>query len=225
MNRRKARVLALKILFQEEYRDIPDLRSLAALLDRNDTKDRGDQKNGRDLSLRRRGESRGRAAVRNGGAPPREARLRAEKAPAGAADGRRGRPDEGVFQAVGKSAPPPKLSGKEEKSRQAGLERIAFALKIVQGVGKHREAIDQAIALAGESWTPDRMALIDLNIMRIAVFEMLFQPDIPGKTSVNEAVESAKIFGGRDSASFVNGVLDKILRSPPSNSGLSSSKK
>ena len=147
MNRRKARILALKILFQSEYRDIPDLRSLAALLDDQD-----------------------------------------------------------------------------QKGRKDSLGRIEFALKIVQGTERHREAIDQAIALAGERWTPDRMALIDLNIMRIAVFEMLFQPDIPGKTSVNEAVESAKIFGDKDSASFVNGVLDKVLRSSLSSSGLSSGK-
>ena len=201
MNRRKARVLALKILFQREYRDIPEtsLRSLAALLD-----DHQDQKSDSDLSLQPR-----RPPARKERRDPLPARRDAARR----TSARRGRPRAASASSACKASP--KAGEKEEKRRKtAGLERIEFALKIVQGVERQREAIDQAIALAGESWTPDRMALIDLNIMRIAVFEMLFQPDIPGKTSVNEAVESAKIFGGKDSASFVNGVLDKVLQSP-----------
>lgn len=87
---------------------------------------------------------------------------------------------------------------------------IEFALEILKGVESHEEKIDQVIESISENWTVKRMPLIDLNIIRIAVFEILHKPDIPRKTSIDEAVELAKTFGGENTASFVNGVLDKV---------------
>ena len=62
------------------------------------------------------------------------------------------------------------------------------------------------------------MSFIDLNIMRIAVFEIFYRPDIPKNTSINEAVELAKIYGCQDSPSFINGILDKVQMPKPSES-------
>lgn len=89
-------------------------------------------------------------------------------------------------------------------------KHIEFALEILKGFEAHKKEIDQTIENISENWTIKRMPLIDLNIIRIAVFEMSYKSDIPRKTSIDEAVELAKTFGGEHTASFVNGVLDKV---------------
>ncbi|MBM2837328.1 MAG: nusB, partial [candidate division NC10 bacterium] len=61
-----------------------------------------------------------------------------------------------------------------------------------------------------EHWILSRLALVDLCILRLAAYELLFQPHTPSKVAIDEAIELAKAFGGKDSGAFVNGVLDKI---------------
>jgi len=87
-----------------------------------------------------------------------------------------------------------------------------FTIKLVFGVEKHKNEIDNQIRSVVENWTLDRIAIIDRNILRMAIYEMLFEEDIPLKVSVDEAIEIAKIFGQKEETpKFVNGILGKIL--------------
>ena len=88
-----------------------------------------------------------------------------------------------------------------------------FAQELVDGTIAHQKDIDQTIATIAEDWTLGRMANVDRNVMRLATYEILFCPDIPGRVSLNEAIELAKRFGGEESAKFVNGILDRVVAS------------
>lgn len=85
-----------------------------------------------------------------------------------------------------------------------------FARRLLDGVNANRGRIEALIENHAEKWTVQRMPLVDLNAMRLAVYELVFEPEIPTNVSINEAVELARTFGGQDSAKFVNGVLGKI---------------
>lgn len=86
----------------------------------------------------------------------------------------------------------------------------AFANSLVLGVCGARKAIDKLISDYATNWQLDRMAVIDRNILRFAVYELLYMEDIPPKVAINEAIDIAKKYGDKDSGKFVNGVLDKI---------------
>ena len=86
-----------------------------------------------------------------------------------------------------------------------------FARKLVEDTLAHLEEIDKVISSYAQDWAIQRMANVDRNVMRLATCEILFYPDIPGRVTLNEAIELAKRFGGEESAKFVNGVLDKIV--------------
>lgn len=89
-----------------------------------------------------------------------------------------------------------------------------FADELVSGVQANKSAIDSAIASASRHWKVERMATIDRNILRIAVYEMKFSKSpIKENIVINEAIEIAKKFGTNESASFVNGLLDQIAKS------------
>jgi len=83
-------------------------------------------------------------------------------------------------------------------------EAQRFALELVQGVVEHREEIDGLIEQHSHNWRLDR------NVLRLAVFELKWRPDIPKKVTLNEAVELGKAFGTEASSAFVNGLLDRI---------------
>jgi transcription antitermination protein NusB len=87
-----------------------------------------------------------------------------------------------------------------------------FALEILRGVVEHREEIDAVISTFSQHWRLERIAKIELGILRIAVFEMIHRPDIPLKVSINEAVELSKSFGDENSRSFINGILDAVAK-------------
>ena len=87
-----------------------------------------------------------------------------------------------------------------------------FCFEILKGLRNHKEAIDQTIKAHSQKWDIKRMSLVDLNIMRIAVFEMLYEKDVPERVILNEALELAKTFSGRRSPAFINGILDQILK-------------
>jgi len=86
-----------------------------------------------------------------------------------------------------------------------------FARELVDGTIAHQDEIDQMIDSFAQDWTIKRMAKVDRNVMRLATYEILFRSDIPGRVSLNEAIELAKRFGGEESAKFVNGILDRIV--------------
>jgi N utilization substance protein B len=81
---------------------------------------------------------------------------------------------------------------------------------MVRGVASHRREIDDAIEGASTNWRLDRMAKVDRNVLRLAVFELLHAPDVPVKVAINEAIELAKKYGSESSGAFVNGLLDRI---------------
>jgi len=85
-----------------------------------------------------------------------------------------------------------------------------FLEKVICGVAGHREEIDNLIRQFSTNWRLERMAIVDRNILRMATFELLHLPEIPRKVSINEAIEVAKKYGGDDSPSFINGILDRI---------------
>src|SRR5262249_23987815 len=88
-----------------------------------------------------------------------------------------------------------------------------FATNLVNGVTAHLGPIDQLIHDSSRNWKLDRMARVDRNILRIAVFELIHRPEIPKKVTLNEAIEIAKRFGSEDSSAFINGILDHICAS------------
>ncbi len=81
------------------------------------------------------------------------------------------------------------------------------------GVSNHLAELDQAIGRAAANWSLGRMSPVDRALIRLAYYEMLHRGDIPPKVSLNEALEMAKSFGDDDSRAFINGVLDKLMRS------------
>ena len=88
-----------------------------------------------------------------------------------------------------------------------------FTTRIIQGTLANLAQIDSTIGKYAQNWQLKRMAVIDRNILRLGVFELLFLEDIPPKVSINEAVELAKKYGDVESSKFVNGILDKIHKS------------
>lgn len=88
-----------------------------------------------------------------------------------------------------------------------------YTRELIQGVAKHSEEIDALIQKHSAHWTLPRMAMVDRNIMRVAVFETKFASElIPPAVAINEAVEISKKFGTNDSPAFVNGILDQIVK-------------
>lgn len=85
-----------------------------------------------------------------------------------------------------------------------------FSERLVNGVIAHQKHIDQLLAKYSENWTLERMTGVDRNILRMAVFEVLFCEEIPKNVTINEAVEIGKRFGSEDSGAFINGIIDKI---------------
>ena len=79
-------------------------------------------------------------------------------------------------------------------------------------IQEHLEEIDRILNEKSTGWKTKRMSKVDLNILCLAVFEMKYDEDVPVKVAINEAVEISKVFGGEDSASFINGILGKVAR-------------
>ncbi len=85
-----------------------------------------------------------------------------------------------------------------------------FLNRLVLGVLEHFSELDRLIAKYSENWRLDRINTIDRNILRIALFELLYCEEIPPKVTINEAIDLGKRFGSEDSGSFINGILDRI---------------
>ena len=89
------------------------------------------------------------------------------------------------------------------------------AEELVRGVAMHRRELDDAIEQVSTNWRLDRMAKVDRNVLRLAVFDLRWRSDVPVKVCINEAIELGKKYGSESSAAFVNGVLDRIASSLP----------
>ena len=86
----------------------------------------------------------------------------------------------------------------------------AFAEELINGAIENIEIIDQEIASHASNWTFERIAKVDLAILRLAIFELLYRTDIPPIVSINEAIDLSKVFSSPDSKRFINGILDKM---------------
>ena len=87
---------------------------------------------------------------------------------------------------------------------------LSFFLELIDGVIKALPEIDSIIERFSSNWKISRMSIVDRNIIRVAVYEMLFCGDIPSKVSINEAIDIGKKFGAEESGAFINGILDSI---------------
>lgn len=106
-------------------------------------------------------------------------------------------------------------AGRSAESAKA-LERAhaAFdhARSLVEGAAGHREEIDELIRSQADNWRLERMPAVDRNILRLAVYELLHQPDVPKLVVLDEAIELAKKYGSEQSSRFINGLLDGLLK-------------
>jgi len=95
-----------------------------------------------------------------------------------------------------------------------GLEDKSFIWQLVTGVVQHLREIDKIVEKAAPQWPLDQIAIVDRNILRIGIYELLFgdKTAVPPKVAINEAIELAKSFGGENSGKFVNGVLGTVYK-------------
>ncbi len=91
-------------------------------------------------------------------------------------------------------------------------DALPYAGRLVEGTIVHLQEIDQLLSLQADHWRLERMPAVDRNILRLAVFELVHEPDVPKLVVLDEAVELAKRFGSENSARFVNGLLDGLLK-------------
>ena len=97
--------------------------------------------------------------------------------------------------------------------RPAGMEdEDSFAWSLCFGVWKHQAELDKAIAALSDNWRVERMGKVEVTLLRIAMFELMKQKDVPPKVAINEAIELSKQFGDDKSRGFVNGILDAAAR-------------
>lgn len=111
------------------------------------------------------------------------------------------------------------LQGVEPKSvlpvfweREESAEVRDFSTQIVEGTYRNRREIDQVIEKHSTHWKLSRMAVVDRNILRLGVYELLYLHEIPKSVALNEAIEIAKKFGAENSSAFINGILDTIAK-------------
>ena len=112
----------------------------------------------------------------------------------------------------GKKNPPSGCSKHFWAEYDPDEEVKVFAEEIVNGTFKHFKKIDELIHQCAKNWTLERMAVVDRNVIRMAVYEILYRIDIPTSVTINEAIEIAKKYGTDDSGAFVNGILDRVAR-------------
>jgi N utilization substance protein B len=98
------------------------------------------------------------------------------------------------------------------KHFEAGKKSMPYARRLVQGVAGRKQEINAMIASHAENWRPERMSVVDRNILRLALYELCFLDEVPARVVINEAIEVAKRFGNDESGPFINGILDAIRK-------------
>ncbi len=94
----------------------------------------------------------------------------------------------------------------------AGMEEPEFVYALLDGVAQNIAAIDAHIVATAPEWPLEQITVIDRNILRIGIYELVFAKEVPPKVAINEAVELAKHFGGESSGKFINGVLGTLFK-------------
>ena len=107
-----------------------------------------------------------------------------------------------------------KIIDRNVKDFGPGLEDLKFVHELAEGVTKHIEAIDKIIEKAAPEWPIAQIPLIDRNVLRIGLYELLYsnKEEVPPKVAINEAIELAKTFSGQISGKFINGVLGTVYK-------------
>lgn len=98
------------------------------------------------------------------------------------------------------------------KDKKASKEIKDYCRWLIKGVISHQESIDRNIQSVSEHWRLARMPVVDRNILRMAVFELLYEEDVAPAIVINEAIEIAKKFSGEQAAMFINGILDTLRK-------------
>ena len=108
----------------------------------------------------------------------------------------------------------PEIIERNTKEFGPGIENTDFVKNLVQGVMDHISELDQIIEKSAPQWPLDQIAIVDRNVLRLGIYELLFgnREEVPPKVAINESIELAKTFGGDASGKFVNGVLGTIYR-------------
>ncbi|MCG5054546.1 MAG: transcription antitermination factor NusB [Myxococcales bacterium] len=107
-------------------------------------------------------------------------------------------------------------AGEEDGPSRPGesLDR-SFVARVVSGVSQQRAVLDEGLQRVSRNWRVERMTRVDRCVLRLAFYELRFEPDVPPQVVLNEAIELAKRFGSGEAAAFVNGILDSALRQFP----------
>jgi transcription antitermination protein NusB len=102
--------------------------------------------------------------------------------------------------------------GERERQRRRVDEAFRYAQELVRGVVEHIDKVDDLIRSQADNWRLERMPAVDRNVLRLAIYEMLFEQETPKLVVLDEAIELAKKFGSEQSGRFVNGLLDGLLK-------------
>ena len=108
----------------------------------------------------------------------------------------------------------PTIVTRNIKEFAAGLDDTTFVSQLMAGVMEHLSELDQIIEKAAPQWPLEQIAVVDRNVLRLGLYELLFgnRDEVPPKVAINESIELAKSFGGDSSGKFVNGVLGTVYR-------------
>jgi N utilization substance protein B len=117
-----------------------------------------------------------------------------------------------LYQYEVTEAPPETMQGNFEEWKKANDSVREFADRLLRGVLDHLSEIDQKLGEQTAHWRLERLAAVDRNILRLALFELLYDADTPHAVVIDEAIEIAKKFGAKESPRFVNGVLDGFVK-------------
>jgi N utilization substance protein B len=98
----------------------------------------------------------------------------------------------------------------ENEDARVHIHVKTFAEDLVRGVVDKLEEIDRSIEKCSKNWALDRMSRVDLSLLRMATYELQYQPDVPANVVMNEAIEIGKRYGTKDTPAFINGILDTI---------------
>ncbi len=118
-----------------------------------------------------------------------------------------------LFEKMFNDQPVEELAAAAAEARDVPVS--AFAMTLATGAEAHMAELDKKIDAYSVNWSKDRISRVALSVMRLAVYEMLYEESIPVSVSINEAVELAKKYGGDEDASFINGILGSISRETP----------
>ena len=118
-----------------------------------------------------------------------------------------------LFEKMFNDRPVEELAAAATEARETPVS--AFALTLAAGTEAHLDELDEKIAAHSIKWSKERISRVAMSVMRLAVYEMLYEENIPVSVSINEAVELAKKYGGDEDSSFINGILGSVARETP----------